>query len=130
MEKEKFSFTPTGVDNWNTYFYAQDQPYRDATIQAIQTDLRVWIKDTFDLAPDQIIWMDALDDDFIFLISSQLAITLYFLLPVRLIKPDTPTSKTTVFGVKRGEAHNPIWGVAEAEEPSEVRGEFVFTISY
>jgi len=130
MENEKFDFTSLGVNDWNTFFNAQDESYRNSVILEIRTDLRGWIPRTFNLEQDQVDWLDELDEDFIFLISSQLATTLHFRLPVRLVKPDKPNGGITVLGVKRGESHNPISGRATAAERPEIMGEFVFTISY
>lgn len=130
MKNQKFDFTPTGVDNWNTFFHAQNETYREAIILEIQMDLRAWLLDSFNLEQDQVDWLAEIDEAFIFLISSQLATTLHFRLPVRLVKPDQSSAGVAVLGVKRGESHNPIWGVAAAGEIPQINGEFVFTITY
>lgn len=127
---EKQNFTPAGVERKLIAFYAQDELTKQTQIDCLQQDFRAAIKASFYLAPDQEEWLDMLHDTFIFVLSRQLAVTLTLQLPVRLVKPDKAAADTTVLGVKRGDAHNPVSTNAAAGEKPQAEGEFVFTISY
>ncbi|NJI72444.1 hypothetical protein HCX49_04430 [Sphingobacterium kitahiroshimense] len=127
---EKKEFTPEGVRVWYLEFYAQNDFQKKQQIQALQQSFRLTLKSMFYFTSEQEEWLDALDDDFIFVISNQLTLTLTLELPIRLVKPEKPGPGISVLGVKRGESHNPINSSAATGEALQAEGEFVFVISY
>lgn len=127
---EKKEFTPEGVRVWYLEFYAQNDFQKKQLIKALQQSFRLTLKSMFYFTSEQEEWLDALDDDFIFVISNQLTLTLTLELPIRLVKPEKPNPGVSVLGVKRGESHNPINSSAATGEALQAEGEFVFVISY
>lgn len=127
---EKKEFTPDGVQEWYLEFYAQSEGQKKKQIQAFQQSFRPTLKSMFYFTSEQEEWLDGLDDDFIFVISNQLTLTLTLELPIRLVKPEKPDPGISVLGVKRGESHNPINSSAATGEALQAEGEFVFVISY
>lgn len=126
---EKFDFTAAGVAAANTHFYAMSTPELHAVIREVQLDMLQWAKRTFKFSEEQIQWIDALDPNFVFQLSIQLANVMTFRLPFRLDKEE-PGTKPTVFGVKRGDSHNPVKSKASSEGDAEAEGELVLHISY
>lgn len=128
MKKKKF--TSEDIVMWQQEFYAQGENEKKQQIRVLQQSFRPTLKSIFDFTTDQEEWLDALDDEFIFVLSNQLAVTLTLELPIRLVKPEKPSSEVGMMGVKRGESHNPITSTAVAGHAPVSEGEFVFTISY
>lgn len=125
----KFKFTTAGVAAANDYLYAMNNPELHIEVREVQLDLRSWGKKMFDFSDSQIEWIDALDDTFVFQLSNQLATTMTFRLPFRLDKVESDT-KAVVFGIKRGDSHNPIKTAASSEGDVSAEGELVLSISY
>ncbi|TDQ73664.1 hypothetical protein [Sphingobacterium yanglingense] len=126
---EKFDFTTAGVAAANMYFYAMNTPELHVVVREVQLDLPGWAKRTFKFSESQIQWIDALDDTFVFQLSNQLANTMTFRLPFRLDKEE-PGAKSVVFGIKRGDSHNPIKSKISSEGDVAAEGELVLRISY
>lgn len=126
---KKFDFATAGVAAANTHFYAMSNAELHAVIREVQLDLPEWAKRTFKFSEEQIQWIDELDPDFVFQLSTQLANVMTFRLPFRLDKEE-PGSKSTVFGVKRGDAHNPVKSKVSSEGDVEAEGELILQISY
>lgn len=127
---KKREFTPEEVVLWQLEFHAQSEIQKKQQIQKLQQFFQATLKTIFYFSSEQEEWLDALDDTFVFVLSNQLAVTLTLELPIRLIKPEKTDPSITVFGVKRGESHNPVITSAAAGEAPQAEGEFVFIISY
>ncbi|WP_160069123.1 hypothetical protein [Sphingobacterium bovisgrunnientis] len=124
----KFNFTPEGVENSNAYFYSLSNAELQAVIQQVQTNIKQWVIDYFYLSVEQITWMNNLDNEFLFLLSNQLALTMAFKLPYYLVKPKK--NDGTTLGVKRGSSHNPIDVSTNSAGEVIAHGSLTFTISY
>lgn len=89
--RQKFPFTPTGVDDKMNALYAQSDVAIEAEAVAVETDCNGWMQDNFDLAPIQVDYMESLGETFSTETGQSLAHAFRNRLPVTMTKGDINT---------------------------------------
>jgi len=86
--KQKFPFTPVGVNEKVSSLYAEDNAIVEAEAFAVEQNLNLWMEDNFILTSEQLDYMDSLGPVFSEQTGEHLAYAFRHRLPVTLTKGD------------------------------------------
>lgn len=84
--KQKFPFTPAGVDDRMNTLYAQDDASVELEAQAVESDLFGWTESNFELSSTQVDYMHSLGEIFADDTGAQLAFCFRHRFPVTMTK--------------------------------------------
>ncbi len=122
----KHQFTSEGVAAWQQSLQTlTDQQLQELAVQ-ISTNFKAWLTGTFQLAPDQINFLDHLSWSFVQLTAAQIAFAVANRLPVKLTKPDGAMTR----GSKLIRDKSKVEGEADGDGNVNADGEVEYEIIY
>jgi len=86
--KQKFPFTPEGVDDMLSTLYAEDDAVIETEAVAVEQNFNPWMEDNFELTSEQVDYMNSLGPIFSEQTGLHLAHAFRHRLPVTLTKGD------------------------------------------
>lgn len=126
---EKYPFTPSGVEQWQTELYAKPDAVVALEAAAVSASLYDWLPDRFSLSHEQVNYLNAVDSGLAAVWSTELAYAIIHRVSVVLDKPTEP-NPISVKGVKLILSDAEWEWVESQTKQGKSSGKLTFTISY
>lgn len=120
-------FTPAGVQDKLNEIYALPDPQLALESYAIKLDFRKWMKDNFVLSPDQVIFLDNMNNSAIDYYGEQCSLCFSHRLAITLNYPPAPELPNIS---KWPEATNSLLVATDGAGNLKVSGSLTFTMVY
>lgn len=126
---EKYPFTTSGVQQWQTELYAKPDAVVAVEAAAVSAGLTDWLPERFSLSPEQVTYLNAVDSGLATVWSTELAYAIINRISVVLDKPTEP-NPISVKGVKLVLSDAEWEWVESQTKQGKNSGKLTFTISY
>ncbi|WAC42251.1 hypothetical protein [Pedobacter sp. SL55] len=122
----KHPFTTEGVAAWQLSLQPLNNQQLQELAAQITADFKIWLTQTFELAPSQVSYLYNLNESFLQLAAAQVGFAVANSLPVKLTKPDGAHARGTKLIRDKSKAE----GDADGDGNVDASGEVEFEITY
>ena len=122
-----YPFTPQGVASWQSNLQTATDVQLQQEANQISSNFKSWLTGTFQLEPGQVDFFDGLTAYFVQLMSAKIAFAVANRIPVKLKKPETPT---TLRGSKLIRDNSSLDTEEDGQGNTNAEGEIEYEITY